>query len=254
MKNFLRLYFDGFGNVNYGFPGAPAGAPTGAFDGTSVQSGKVQLGQSVGAAGDPAALTGDVEIPNPLGKIVYFGRNDGVQPVVAISSVHGIDISNGNGDALLLTLLGHNYKFSAVAAGIFDFLFSSGDNLEYDATLGGDLSYSNRLGAKSLKANILPVVFADSPRTFGRADFTLLVDTSGGNVIINVTPSDLFDATNDLGQFGHIKKISTDANTITINCLAGTIMGIPPAAATFVFSDPGEAAHFQSDGANLYII
>lgn len=252
--NFLQLYFEGFGNVNYQSPGTPAGAPVGANDGTAVIGGLVQLGQPTGTAGDPAALTADVEIPNAGGKTVYFGKNNGVAPVVAINSAHGISISNLTGEALLLNLIGHNYQFSAVGAGIFDFLFSPGDNLEYDQTLGGDLSYSNRFGAKALKANIQPVNFAASPYAVKRSDYTLLVDSSGGNVVINITPATMFDATNALGQFINIKKVSTDANTITINATAGLIIGVPPGAATFIISDPGANANLQSNGTNLYLL
>lgn len=63
MKNFLRLFYEyGTGDISYTLPANSAGASL-ANNGLSVFGGKVQLGQNLGAAGNPAQLLNNREIP-----------------------------------------------------------------------------------------------------------------------------------------------------------------------------------------------
>ena len=61
-----RLFYEGFGNINYQVPDISATTLTAAADGTSVEPATphiVRLGQDVGQAGSPAKLTETREIP-----------------------------------------------------------------------------------------------------------------------------------------------------------------------------------------------
>jgi Cu/Ag efflux protein CusF len=84
--------------------------------------------------------------------------------------------------------------------------------------------------------------------TFGALDYTVLADTTAGNMNFSVNPATLNQA------IGNIKKLSADANTVTITPTSGTIQGIGAPAATFVFNAQGQSVTFQSDGTNLYIL
>ena len=68
---------------------------------------------------------------------------------------------------------------------------------------------------------IANITFADSPFSLGLQNTVLYVDTTGGNVVVNLPPS----ATNP-GRDFVIVKITSDANTVTVQAAAGeTISG-----------------------------
>lgn len=243
MKQFLRLFYEGMGNIEYGTSGAPAVDITSANDGLSADlaTGKIaQLGQTVGRAGNPAALTEDREIPGAHS--VIFGSAG--SNAVTVNKDQGIDSTNTNGAIIQSESLGQN----------FHILYDDANHLEY---LFGALIFIVDLLKGQLTSNFpfVPSGLGSSIRkppgaavVFVATDYTLLIDTTAGNVSISVDPVAL------AGQLGNIKKISADVNTVTVTPTSGTIQGIGAPAASYVFNVQGENVSFQSDGINIYIL
>jgi hypothetical protein len=228
----------------------PPGTPTGAFNGTSINATKVQLGQPVGTVGDPAQLTADVEIPDPGANTVFFGKNDGFSDVVGINPSEGISIGNAGGFGILIFNFGLNFEFYTPTPTTLGILFGSpSSQLLFDAPTT-DLFYTGAafivtgggLGAGIRIPATAPVL------TFAANDFTLVVDTSGGNCVVNMTPANLLD------HLGNILKKTSDFNTITLTATTGLIFANGTSATTFVFSGAGESISFHCDGVNIYII
>jgi hypothetical protein len=95
--------------------------------------------------------------------------------------------------------------------------------------------------------------------TFAATDCTLLMNSAGGAMTVSINPANLSSlgaaGVNQQrgGIIGNVKKISADANTITLNATSGQIFpktGAP--AASLVFSTQGQNVQFQSDGTNIY--
>jgi hypothetical protein len=227
----------------------PPGTPTGAFNGTSVNATKVQLGQPVGTVGDPAALIGDVEIPDPGGNSVFFGKNDGVSDVVGINASEGISIDNAAGAGILIFSFGLNWEIFTQDANTMIMLWGSpASQFVFDKPSGvltwtGPAFYlTGGLGAgirKPASAAVINVV---------KGDYTIIVDTTGGNCVVNINPATV------PGQLINIKKSSADVNTITITPTSGTIQGFGAPAATYVFNLQGESISIHNDGTNFFII
>jgi hypothetical protein len=102
-----RLFFEGFGNINYQVPDISASTLTAAADGTSVEAATphiVRLGQDVGQAGNPAALTEEREIPLNNFIIAFSGSGkvligktaaDGTAAILQTAGDIAIDNPNG---------------------------------------------------------------------------------------------------------------------------------------------------------------
>lgn len=82
--------------------------------------------------------------------------------------------------------------------------------------------------------------------TFGKNDENLLVDTTAGNVVISIDPT--ID-----GIEGTVKKVSSDANSVTLTPASGTIQVFGAPVASYAFNVQGESVTFFSDGTNLYV-
>jgi hypothetical protein len=80
---------------------------------------------------------------------------------------------------------------------------------------------------------ITPVNFASSPYTVLTADRVLIVDATGGNVVINLY------AIGGLQQRLRIKKIDASANTVTINPFAGDAIDNLAGAQVLNFQNEG---------------
>ncbi len=76
------------------------------------------------------------------------------------------------------------------------------------------------------------------------SDFTILVDTSGGNRIITFDPVTL------PSKLVNIKKITNDVNTVTILPASGTIDSFP----SIVFNTFNQSIPVHSNGTNLYTL
>ena len=256
LNKFLRLFYEGVGNVNYEFPASgAAGVVNAANDGlsTDLATGKIaQLGQAVGRGGDPAQLLEPREIPfNSLsitmrnvfaqdsilfdeGEIIITG-NHASGTGAGGGHLEVTDISGGGNFDVLAT----NLDLTIMLSSLFTRVTTALPNI-WD--FRGGIQLRDGLAAKiraTTSAIIVPL----------NNDYLILVDTTAGNAVVNITPANLMN-----GQILNIKKVSTDANTITLTMLSGTILGVPPAAATFVFGSPGESISFMSDTVNSYII
>lgn len=87
-----------------------------------------------------------------------------------------------------------------------------------------------------------PIRTVSSGATFTVSDYTILVDTSSGNLVITVDPT--------IGTYvGNIKKISSDANTVLISMASGSIDG----AISVTLVNQWETVKFHLDGNNAYI-
>ena len=221
---------------------------TGAYDGTSESLTKVQLGQAVGTVGDPAVLVSDVEIPD-AGHAVFFGKNDGVSDVVGISANDGISIDNAAGNGILIFSFGLNWNMFTQDANTLIMLWGSPNSqFVFDAPsevltwTGAGLILSGGFGAGIRKPASVAVI------NVVKRDFTIIVDTTGGNCVVNVDPTVIPN------QVINIKKSSADVNTITITPVSGTIQGFGAPAATYVFNVQGESVTIHNDGTNFFII
>jgi hypothetical protein len=249
MKNFLRLYFDGFGNVNYGASGTPAGAPIGADNGTSVDgTGKVNLGTASKA--DPAANLINDRFINFVGNLLHFigtGNNqiffdpDGASIAIYNDTFPPeiISIFNGTSSFRIFSAapgqwgidLGNSDPNTTIIYDIATRTFSFGDIVQ--AASG----FASPSRTQAAGAGVISV-----------SDSVILCDTSGGNITFSATPANLAN------KYGTMKKLGTDVNTITITPTAGNIYGGSGAAASFAFGDPGESISWYCDGTNIYII
>lgn len=272
MKNFLRLYRSAEGQGNIGYDDAPsdtAGQPlTGANDGTSTDlaTGKiVQLGQAVGRAGNPATLTEAREIPDGQATGNHFaislGRNNGVDDIALWGSSIGYNVSNKTGrffqgigtfgpNQAKITLLSDDgvnarMQFESTSGGIvnIDFNDDAANPKRFDINAPWIMDTGWGTNGDTLIA-------AGAAYTLLKTDAVKLINTVAGNQVINIDVV----AGGYAKQRFDFKKISADANTVTLNMVAGTIQGIGAAAATFVFNNPGESISVWVDILNAYII
>lgn len=261
---YLRVYYEGFGNINYQVPDISPTTLTAAADGLSVEAATphiARLGQTVGQAGDPAALTEDREIPNPGGFIVYFGRNNGLDNVVSIDSNNGLGIANDTGT--WLTFFSQNINPPHTVGFVMSTLDGQDISMDYSNGAGTDLIHYNAAPGHLRRFETTRPLVAQ--RGFGTGftnlssainpaysivdtDCVILVDTTGGNEAIAADPVLLANLRID------IKKKSADINTITITPTAGTIQDIGAPAASFVFNVQGQSVTLFSDGINFYIL
>ena len=84
--------------------------------------------------------------------------------------------------------------------------------------------------------------------TFGAHDFTILADTTAGNMTVTIDP------TTRIGKIGNVKKISADINSVTLAASSGLIFDIGAGAASMSYNTQGENVQFQTDGVNIYIL
>jgi hypothetical protein len=247
---YLRVFYEGFGNVNYEFPAAGGGGVvlTAADDGLSTDAltGKTaQLGQTVGRVGDPAALTEDREIPDAGGFTLFIGKNDGVSNVIGLNPDGGIDVSNTNGRAFLYFDTFKNFTIDMLSATDISFGFGS-DRLSYD-TVTKKFIFSSSVQVTGLAAAITPESGSVTV-TPTRQNFGFLQDTTVGNVNYVLDPAVLSK------HIFWVKKTTADVNTITLTPTSGTIQDIGAPAASFAFNNQGETIMVHCDGTNFYII
>lgn len=258
MKNYLRLNLSADqGSVSYSSQGINPNAPplTGANDGTSQVLGIVKLGQSVGAAGDPAILTENREIPDPGGFTVSFGRNNGVDNVVVIGPNLGVALSNNTGNGLSLAWqIGANstdinIHTTDAASVIIDFAAGT-DNIIYNGGTPPIKRFvSSAAWVSTGRGSRIHAVTGVASYDLTVDDSTILVDTTAGNIVINMDP------TKFPNQDFDIKKTSADVNTITLTPLApATIQAFGAPAATYAFNVQGESIRVQTDGINFYVL
>lgn len=78
-------------------------------------------------------------------------------------------------------------------------------------------------------------------------DYTILMNTSGGNRSVIVVPVDK--------QVGNIKKLTSDFNSIIISLSSGKIYDeFGDILDTYEISAAGKNMYFHSDGINIYIL
>ncbi len=78
--------------------------------------------------------------------------------------------------------------------------------------------------------------------TLGTNDYTLLVDSTSGNIAIGVTPTNK--------QVWNVKKVSSDLNIVTVTPTSGTIDG----AATYILVSQYDSIQIHSDNTNFFTI
>lgn len=153
------------------------------------------------------------------------------------------------GNATNLTILGNSITslLSNIAfIGRFD------QNVVIGAALAGEVDDGNKLqvrGNMSVKG-IKPAIRTTAvlAETFGANDFTMICDTTAGNMIVSIDP------TIHIGSLGNVKKISADVNSVTLTALSGLIFDIGAGTASVSINTQGENISFQSDGTNIYIL
>jgi hypothetical protein len=125
-------------------------------------------------------------------------------------------------------------------------------NVVIGAALAGEVDDGNKLqvrGNMSVKG-IKPAIRTTAvlAETFGANDFTMICDTTAGNMIVDIDP------TIHIGSLGNVKKISADVNSVTLTALSGLIFDIGAGTASVSINTQGENLSFQSDGTNIYIL
>lgn len=250
--NLIRKFFDaGMGNIEYDTPsrvganGAPI-ANNGLSEST-VTAGTIVLGQNFFQAGNPANLLSNRHIPLNTHTIFIIDTvNDGISISggrigitgdltgnLFLSNLNGV---NSNQLDLTVTSAGVAFDFGGVSNGILSWVFAT-----------KHLFYTGAIDVRAI--NLATRTVAAAVVTFGDSDTTILADTSGGNINVNVDPTTLF-----AGRMGWVKKLGVDLNTVTITPTSGSIFGGAGAQASFTFSGAGESIQFQSDGTNLYVL
>lgn len=234
-----------------------APAVTGAFNGTSLNGTKVQLGQPVGTVSNPASLIADVEIPMPAGTTVWFGKDDGLNNIVGISPDDGVNVVNntGSGFSAFFAAGGFSSSWQLLTGDFRDI------EMIFTGTTIGTITYNGGPAHINRFETSVPFVMAGMGGFGGtklssvnpaysvlRTDVVILYDTTGGNASISADPVLLID------QFIIIKKVSSDINSITVTPLTGTIQEIGAPAGSFAFNIQGQSIMIWSDGTNLYII
>lgn len=226
--------------------GANNGLSTDAATGTIAQ-----LGQTIARAGNPAALLQNREIVLAafvlsLRKILGRDTIDLTEGAIDISG----DSSSGTGSGGALLNMQDSNSTAAwnVLVGAATVLMTWDNTLVWRHTFGnsfvemlGGLMIQDGIGLRLRNTASLVESFADT-------DYAINMDTTGGNATVSLNP-----VTMRANRLGKIKKVSIDANTITLNATSGLIVDIPPGAASFVFAAPGTCIEFQSDGTNIYI-
>jgi hypothetical protein len=243
---YLRLYYEGMGNVEYFAPPPNANAVDGANDGLSETANIAKLGQSVGAVGDPAQLTESREIPFE-GNALFFGKDDGVSDIIGFDPTDGISISNAAGPAFRLFGFGINTNFVQLSA-ILAAIQVADSALNFNTPTGGvepNISLLNFFYAFAWRHSTTSV------EAFTWLDDVLILDTASNNITCTIqAPASM------PGKKGVVKKKGTDANSITLNVatVGALIYGSSGGAATFVYSGPGESIEWFCDGQDIYII
>lgn len=231
------------------FIGAVANA---ARNGLLENGGFAEWGQAFGTLLDPAALLHNIEIPD-AGFLIFFGKNNGVDPVIAFDVAGGgLQISNSPGGNPKFTIFdGQQYSFQSDGSGsVCKIGFDSGLQLSFDKTIdggnGGALVASNAIVPD--KNFILPIAVLTGLVNGITRNSAMLnkCDSTAGNVAIQIDPV----ITN--GSTFVFKKISGDANTVTITPQTGTIQELGAPAASLIFSGQGESFSIFSDGTNLF--
>ena len=82
--------------------------------------------------------------------------------------------------------------------------------------------------------------------TFGASDYTIFCNALGASFTITA-----FVASSNPGRIGHIKKIDSSANIITLD---GNGADLIENEASITLTEEGESVTFQSDGTKLWII
>lgn len=184
-----------------------------------------------------------------LGSLINNGATVLVGDTGAFTILIGASIGTG-GNATNLTIIGNLIQSAlsnAVLLGRFD-----QDVIIGAALLGETDDLVNKLqvrGSMISKGIAQPIrtttVLAE---TFGVNDYTILADTTSGNMAVTIDP------TTRVGKIGNVKKISADANSITLTAASGLIFDIGAGVASISFNVQGESFQFQTDGTNIYIL
>lgn len=126
---------------------------------------------------------------------------------------------------------------------------------------GGDYStdYSVRTlvdkGYVDTNISLQPIVSKNSDYTLTSTDHTVLVDASGGDVIITVPDStsdtDLYNSTLGRGKVYIIKK--TDSSTTNTVILQRSGVQEIEGDTSFTMQSPGEVVGLQTDGSDWFI-
>ena len=186
----------------------------------------VAVGASIVATGNPTNFIAiGYAITVNSSNVAVFGRSD--QNIIlgqTSSSDNGKKVQvNGNMSIATVNAVGAN----PVKALVWDTVTSE--------VLAGAATNSPSIRQLAANGSVLAT------------DFTIVVDTSGGNINITVAPANVTGIVN-------IKKKGADANTITLTMSSGSIYADSGAQATFVYSNPGQSTSIQSDGTNVYVI
>jgi hypothetical protein len=172
-SKFLRIDYEGFGNINYQTPGASPTAISAANDGVSEQTvGTVKLGEIPGSAGHPGQLTDNRDIPSN-GHVLTIGDSSIVNPLLAafikFLDSDGIDVANPNGHIIQSTLGDFQLQYTATRLKLIFQSLEFGINSA--AGIGGQ-GYSNTPFVFSgLGGSSRAIAAAD---TFGNTDTVLV--------------------------------------------------------------------------------
>lgn len=256
----LQSQTQGIGNVALGWAAGQGGLSfnlnclLGSVTGTNIDNGSDKnVFVGIGAGGtDVGNLTGGIGEAHSCVLIGYLaGGNNGTASVwtdvILIGAGTGKQTTPGNltnatviGSAITTDLN------NVVLIGRFD------QNVVIGAALAGEVDDGNKLqvrGNMSVKG-IKPAIRTTAvlAETFGANDFTMICDTTAGNMIVDIDP------TIHIGSLGNVKKISADVNSVTLTALSGLIFDIGAGTASVSINTQGENLSFQSDGTNIYIL
>lgn len=216
-----------------------------------------QLGQTVGRAGDPAAITEDREIPDQ-GHRLFFGKNDGVSNVIGFSTSLGVFVANNTGFSFsaFWNFGGHSTVFQILTNDAQDTDISFGSGVaKISWNRQGSTETINKFlvdGAPWImgagEGVRITAVTGVAVHNVAATESVITVDSTAGNVQVNLDPAVIGS------QRITVKKISSDANTITIHPTSGTIQELGAPAATFVFNSQGQSVTIVNDQTNFFII
>ena len=160
----------------------------------------------------------------------------------------GSQIATGGG-CTNLTIIGNaitSLLSNLVLLGRFDQNVVIGAALSAETDDGNKLQVRGNFDSKGISQPIRTT--ATAAETFGANDYTILCDTTAGNITVTIDP------TTRVGKIGNVKKISADINSVTLTAASGLIFDIGAGVASVSFNTQGENLQFQSDGTNIYIL
>lgn len=225
--------FDGTANVTAAGTLATVNSNVGSFTNANITvDGKGRITAAANGSGGAGGTTVNYSNPSQTTEFTYSASNVFTLPSSA-TSIISVTVQGQDFQSSEFTLS----TATSVTVTPLSHTFISGDIVRITYNLVA--AYSSTGG---FSANIRTVT---ANTTVLSTDYTLLVDTTAGNVTLTYPQT--------TGQTWNFKKISTDANTMTIQGATGNTVGTVSAANISTTSTQMPSYTIQSNGTNGYI-